>query len=451
MLNREALLFSPTREGVPSSDDFVAEDLIGAQEALEAEAREIMPYKFDACTYDLGYIKQPLFACQTCLNDRAVCAACSIACHGDHSLVELFNRRNFRCDCGTEAMGAGSFCSISHRNDAPANTRNHYDKNFEGVFCFCGRPYDPHTEVEDMLQCLVCEDWLHESCVFGASNSDPPLRQDEFDTMVCQRCVRGNGEVRRILERYAGVEGTGVMLVAPDGAVSGRLAAASTAENGAEEDTGDTAGGGVQANGGEQREAKRKAGDGDDVDGRLAKKAKVDLPPPSALHAQPVLPDTTTSASQSSPARKVTESKPSSDRPTNCQAPPLVSPEETPLAKIEAAGGRSNVFLADNFTSTWCRCSQCLPSFINFPYLLDEEDTYEPPDDPDAQKSTFDLGMDHLLNRMPRGQAIDSIQAFTTLSDRLKDYLRPLAASGTTITKDHIESFFEAERERRQA
>ncbi|BGP31889.1 hypothetical protein JCM10296v2_003668 [Rhodotorula toruloides] len=448
MLNRETLLFSPTREGVPSSDDFVADDLIGAQEALEAEAREIMPYKFDACTYDLGYIKQPLFACQTCLNDRAVCAACSIACHGDHSLVELFNRRDFRCDCGTEAMGAGSFCSISHRNDAPANTRNRYDKNFQGVFCFCGRPYDPHTEVEDMLQCLVCEDWLHESCVFGAPDSEPPLRQDEFDTMVCQRCVRGNGEVRRIFERYAGVEGTGVMLVGSDGTVLGRSASA-------ESRPGETEADGTEAEGqvgdGEPAAEKRKADADDGVEERSAKKAKVDSPSRPAANAEQALPEPTTAAAHDSLVRKTNDLPPVSAQPSECQAPPLVPPGETLLAKLEAAGGRSNVFLADNFTSTWCRCRQCLPSFVNFPYLLDEEDVYEPPEDPDAQKSTFELGMDHLLNRMPRGQAIDSIQAFTTLSDRLKEYLRPLATSGTTITKDHIESFFEAERERRQA
>lgn len=360
MLNREALLFSPTREGVPSSDDFVADDLIGAQEALEAEAREIMPYKFDACTYDLGYIKQPLFACRTCLNDRAVCAACSIACHGDHSLVELFNRRNFRCDCGTEAMGAGSFCSISHRNDAPANTRNRYDANFKGIFCFCGRPYDPHTEVEDMLQCLVCEDWLHESCVFGASDSDSPLHQDEFDTMVCQRCVRGNSEVRRILERYAGVEGTGVMLVARDGAVSGRLASTSASaetsgaapEGGAAEDE-------QQVNGEtEQADGKRKAEVDDGVDKRTVKKAKLDSPPQPVTKSDGTLPDPTTSAARVSPVGKTTELPPARDQPDICQAPPLLPPGETPLAKLEAGGGRSNVFLADHFTSRWCRCRQ---------------------------------------------------------------------------------------------
>ena len=83
MLNRDSLLFSPTRDGVPSSDDvFYAADILGCQEALEREARDALPFAIDQCTYDMGYIRQPLYACLTCLNHGAVCAACSIACHG---------------------------------------------------------------------------------------------------------------------------------------------------------------------------------------------------------------------------------------------------------------------------------------------------------------------------------------------------------------------------------
>ena len=38
-----------------------------------------------------------------------------------------------------------------------------YNQNFSGVYCTCGRPYpDPEDPVEDeMIQCVVCEDWYH--------------------------------------------------------------------------------------------------------------------------------------------------------------------------------------------------------------------------------------------------------------------------------------------------
>jgi len=79
--------------------------------------------------------------------------------------------------------------------------------------------------------------------------------------------------------------------------------------------------------------------------------------------------------------------------------------------------------------------------FYELPYLLEEEEEYSPPEDEQARKfsflydvtftlipvlslfshvtrvdqSTFDLGMDHLLNKMPRAQALDSIRAFSGL------------------------------------
>lgn len=199
MLDHNSLLFSPTREGVPSSDDnFYASDLIAAQDALEEEAREAIPFASTECTYDAGYIKQPLFACERmflslflscCCTDRASPQAShaytiaryvrdapspatgsslpllppprrpgrlTLPFRREHQLVELFNRRNFRCDCGTEAMGAGSCCQLAGRQDAPANAQNEYDKNFRGEFCFCGKAYDPETESDTMLQwCVV--------------------------------------------------------------------------------------------------------------------------------------------------------------------------------------------------------------------------------------------------------------------------------------------------------
>lgn len=88
--------------------------------------------------------------------------------------------------------------------------------------------------------------------------------------------------------------------------------------------------------------------------------------------------------------------------------------------------------------------------------------------------------MEHLLTRMPRGQALDSINAFSQLryalctllvslendlftvqrtdgssdysmlfSERLKGFLRPHAEGGTAVTKADIDAFFEAEREKR--
>lgn len=84
--------------------------------------------------------------------DRAgICAGCSVACHGDCELVELFSRRNFVCDCGTTRLsgdnkGKGRKCSLTLRENEKPSEENRYDRNFDGVFCECEIEYDPETE-----------------------------------------------------------------------------------------------------------------------------------------------------------------------------------------------------------------------------------------------------------------------------------------------------------------
>lgn len=468
MLNHEALLFSPTRDGVPSSDDnFYASDLIAAQDALEAEAREAVPYAAE-CSYDLGYIKQPLYACRTCLNYKAVCVACSVACHAEHDLIELFNRRDFRwvpaalqglrpkadanrtdvrnsCDCGTEAMGAGSCCQISGRTDAPRNDRNKYDHNFRGEFCWCGRPYDPHTEENDMIQCIVCEDWCHEPCLMGRQQSrasggsgaenapaggatatddpeedDTVLSPDDFDVLVCQRCVRSRDDLRHLLQRYAGIPGSGVVIISEDDKVLGTiditegddaqdLAAtfedkagqAGQARQGAEER--------AQAGGEPATSAKRSEGHDSDASDRPAKRARVQEDPAGVSVVS--APAATLSLLTNLGADAASTGGPSN---STCRAPGLaVATDVRPLRRLEASTARMNVYLQEGFMDRWCRCGevgpaslapicsrrqaelcfrrQCLATLIKYPYLLEEEEVYEPPEDPDACQSLLAL------------------------------------------------------------
>jgi hypothetical protein len=43
------------------------------------------------------------------------------------------------------------------------NELNSYNHNFRGTYCTCERPYpDPEDVIDDeMIQCVVCEDWYH--------------------------------------------------------------------------------------------------------------------------------------------------------------------------------------------------------------------------------------------------------------------------------------------------
>lgn len=54
---------------------------------------------------------------------------------------------------------------------------------------------------------------------------------------------------------------------------------------------------------------------------------------------------------------------------------------------------------------------QCLLYLSARSYLEEEEETYEPPEDPDAGLSLEELGM-RALERLPKEQAINGIMAF---------------------------------------
>ena len=141
---------------VPTSEESLSlPDVLASQAALEAEAREAIPFSFTTCTYSLASIedRQPLYSCLSCRPTPdarlAVCAGCSVACHADCELVELFSRRDFVCDCGTTRVGKGkgkARCTLTLREGDPPDAGNRYDRNFDGVFCVCGVRYDPETE-----------------------------------------------------------------------------------------------------------------------------------------------------------------------------------------------------------------------------------------------------------------------------------------------------------------
>ncbi|MFH4984110.1 hypothetical protein AB6A40_010819 [Gnathostoma spinigerum] len=82
------------------------DEFIEDQIKLEAEAEALLGGSDDmVCTYPEGYKpRQPLYACLDCVTGQSdfagVCYGCSLHCHGNHNLIELYTKRNFCCDCG---------------------------------------------------------------------------------------------------------------------------------------------------------------------------------------------------------------------------------------------------------------------------------------------------------------------------------------------------------------
>lgn len=176
-------------------------DVLEEDEELEEEASAVLGGSdSDHCSYPQGYVKrQALYACNTCTpkggEPAGVCLACSYKCHEGHDLFELYTKRNFRCDCGNGKF-AELKCKLFPEKDS-VNNLNKYSQNFFGLYCTCSRPYpDPDDQVEDeMIQCVVCEDWLH-----GRHLGRMVPDSVELLEMICESCMNKN----TFLWTYAG-------------------------------------------------------------------------------------------------------------------------------------------------------------------------------------------------------------------------------------------------------
>ncbi|XP_063365173.1 putative E3 ubiquitin-protein ligase UBR7 [Cydia amplana] len=180
-------------------------DVLQEQQEFEEDANAVLGASDDKnCTYSKGYIKrQAVYACLTCCNDAkndpdkraGVCLACSLTCHENHDLVELYTKRNFRCDCGNPKFNHP--CQHTE-NKTSLNDENIYNQNFSGLYCTCHRPYpDPDGDEEEMIQCIVCEDWLHSSHL-EATVPSPEV----YAEMICKACM-DNNEFLHDYSKYA--------------------------------------------------------------------------------------------------------------------------------------------------------------------------------------------------------------------------------------------------------
>ncbi|KAL5633749.1 hypothetical protein ACGC1H_005822 [Rhizoctonia solani] len=367
--------------------------------------------------------------------------------------IELFPKRHFRCDCPTTGMAHP--CAL--RPSVPANTENTYSQNYfrGGRFCRCAQTYDAKRERETMVQCLSCEDWFHESCLnlrervpprdpdaqqaAQTSESDPPadsvaqneadaddassvysstsippalLPGDTYDTLICGNCVRKIPT----LKRYAGTKG--VRMVVPSQETEGFKVLGEDWEEpvdvvgeGGNEGQGEDEGQGT----GTKRRASRTG-----EDEQASKRPRAD-------ESTPTNPPASTSTTI----------------PNRCTAPPINSLAQTILADPTAYG---DVFLSAGWRERWCRCETCYPFILKHPFLLEEEETYEPPQDPDAGLSLEELGM-RALATLPHERALDSIRAYNAMRDDLMLYLRPFADSGREVREEDITAFFQRRRQ----
>lgn len=169
------------------------------QALLEQRARDTLPGNIDECTYARGPLNQNIYACITCQGENdnnnsgvALCQSCAVKCHTSHHVVELANKRNTACDCGTSRAHGPCYVRYpaweklngkDYTPDTPEPS-NKYCHNYSGKFCLCDTEEDNEKY---MVQCLlgdVCnQDWYHDTCLL------PNVDLDSFDTLICWRCV----------------------------------------------------------------------------------------------------------------------------------------------------------------------------------------------------------------------------------------------------------------------
>ncbi|KAH8695016.1 putative metaphase-anaphase transition protein [Talaromyces proteolyticus] len=458
----EAQLSSRRRESFVSQDSQTAKEYIDSQLQLEADAREVLPYSFDSCTQELGPLRQTLFACLTCnpppsnsddpYTSAAVCYSCSISCHGEHTLVELFTKRNFICDCGTTRFPEASTCSL--RMNPTTRTKgvhsqkpaegNKYNHNFRNRFCGCEEEYDPHKEKGTMFQCLGLgsvdtggcgEDWWHPECLLGlprgwqnaAKEQEKPKAEegtdgteenkvgedeeetplppgfpdeDDFDTFICYKCLDSNPW----LKRYAGTKGFLPPVYRGDRTEQPDSKSAESNQN-ANDLT---------------QSRKRKAKDEESEQDHDAKRSKGD----DLNKLETIQEDARSSES----VKHKHESLP------------------------EAPVGTLSLFLKEDFREQLCQCQDCFHNLVPHPQLREEEEPYEPPlsEDGDEANGGGSQGTGSLLDRgeaalsnIDRVRAIEGAMVYNHLRDKVKAFLKPFAESGQAVGADDIKSYFE--------
>ncbi|KAH6643886.1 putative zinc finger in N-recognin-domain-containing protein [Boeremia exigua] len=500
-----------------SESSQTAAEFIKEQLSLEAEAREALPYQFDTCTRDLGPLRQSLYACLTCSPPPAsdaqvytpagVCYSCSISCHGEHTLVELFNKRNFVCDCGTTRMPENVPCTLrlnsktGQKGDVAGeepSKSNRYNQNFKNRFCGCGADYDAHEEKGTMFQCLGLgtvdeggcgEDWWHPECLVGFTREEyaKSIEKPEVgDTNGTVTDVEAN---KKTIAEETNTSATQL------------LDAAALERNGVD-------GNDVAAEAEEVEDEDPPLPPGfpleDDFDHFLCYKCVEANPwirgyagspgflPPvynqrtlnaAQLAETPTLPDAATNGE----SKKRKASDDDEDRPDSSLSIPVAAkrqksedptsalssiPEDAttldlpPVSKTEvpadcklkalpplptaALANSFSLFLKPDFREHLCRCATHFTLLTPHPQLLEEEDTYEPPISEVGNEGAPSAGTGSLLDRgeaafsnMDRVRAIQGAMAYAQLKDKVSAFLKPFAESGQAVGAEDVKAYFE--------
>ncbi|KAF9948438.1 hypothetical protein BGZ72_009657 [Mortierella alpina] len=425
-------------------DTITVSEYIAEQERLEKEAKELFPKKFDICSNSMGYIRQPVYSCLTCnpnpSEEAGFCYSCSISCHGDHNLVELFTKRSFRCDCGT-AKFKHTPCKLDAKPAGATNELNQYNHNYLGRFCWCDIQYDPVKEESTMLQCVVCEDWFHDICIgihslFMIGLSDKggdPKSVTMVDCSKDKKDLKGKSVAHEnTKESQSHTAEDEVDIVALDAMPSDKDSTAQTSSA---------------------------------TVARTTTTTTTTTITTTATTAVTAPPESEEQGSQSSTVSQVKRSLEITDEDVKVQGGSgesnkkiKLSAEDATLCKLDQCPADAypdqemNLFATEGWRDLLCQCAQCMARYTeeNVAFILGEEAIYEDEEDDEADTSILESGMKK-LNEMDRVQMMDGMLAYSKMRDEIRNFLQPFSEQGKVVTSDDIQAFFAAKMEQRAA
>lgn len=458
-----------------------------------------IPQSIENCTNILGSLRQAVFACLTCnpapvaTDDKwtpaGVCYACSVQCHGEHTLVEIFQKRNFTCDCGTTRIPATSPCTLRldektksrgvHSQEPDAN--NKYNHNFRNRFCGCECDYDPFQQKGTMFQCLGLgtqesggcgEDWYHPGCLVGMGPNWFE-KMEKKQTKTSEPPANGTTQLTTIAEVN---EGEATPTEKPAEKPTDEVAAA---EEGDDEDVPMPPGFPdeedfegflcykcVEAN----PWIKRYAGTSGflpaifvDQGASPAKvKPEVDAEATSSPSRKRKADDEGDKSIEPKRVRSETDTEPNGTTeviaaPSEPEASAPAQDDDDVASKCKlpnlppAPDRQFSLFFREDFRDKFCRCSSCFPTLNLHPQLLEEEEVYEPPmsEAGASQHGGSTNGSGSLLERgesalrnVDRVRAIEGVMAYNHLKERLKPFFQQFAESGQAVGAEDIKAYF---------
>lgn len=420
-------------------------DVLEENEELEEEAKAVLGDSDDrCCTYPTGYqARQALYACNTCTASEGmlagICLACSYACHDGHELFELYTKRNFRCDCGNSKFPDLTCKLVSDKDEL--NKDNKYNQNFKGLYCSCSRPYpDPDDNVEDeMIQCVICEDWFH-----GRHLGIKDLPSDyEYQEMVCQTCISANDflwayTLHSIDLTEIKNESNSSLEVDIDSVPADNVQSVIKEE---------VAVSGPQSVKEEEVSKEEQSKSADSIPKESKASSSSEKPSP--------LPDTNSSGDadlkeiKQNSEEKKNNSEQDSERSKGEEDKPCASSschlEQLKNRAVKRTNGA--IFWQNNWRCKLCTCQSCKEMYdrLNVSFLVREDDTVLAYEERGKRNnsglSQYEKGM-QALSHLDRTQQVEVIQGYNDMKSELRDFLQSFAANGKVVRTEDINQFF---------